>query len=104
MADFGLLEMTAMTALMLALLWMGLFPFDVRVVRYALPLVLGGCASAPPYQGLDSDQLFELGAQEFEDGDWDEVIRVFERFVFADPTNARMVEARLYLARAYFNR
>jgi outer membrane protein assembly factor BamD len=65
---------------------------------------LGGCASAAPYQGLDSDQLFELGAQEFEDGDWDEVVRVFERFIFADPTNARMVEARLYLARAYFNR
>jgi len=27
-------------------LLMGLFPFDVRVVRYALPLALGGCAVA----------------------------------------------------------
>ena len=27
-------------------LWMGLFPFDVKVVRYALPLALGGCAVA----------------------------------------------------------
>jgi len=66
--------------------------------------LLGGCGSSSPYQGLDSDQLFELGAGEFEDGDWDETIRVFERFIFADPTHPRMVEARLYLARAYFNR
>ena len=27
-------------------LLMGLFPFDVKVVRYALPLALGGCAVA----------------------------------------------------------
>jgi outer membrane protein assembly factor BamD len=65
---------------------------------------LGGCASTPPYQGLDADQLFELGAQEFEAGKWDEAVRAFERFLYEDPTNARIVEARLYLARAYFNR
>jgi len=73
------------------------------VAALLLGSFLGGCGSASPYQGLDSDQLFELGAQEFEDGDWDEVVRVFERFIFADPTHPRMVEARLYLARAYFN-
>ncbi|MGD8362967.1 MAG: outer membrane protein assembly factor BamD [Gemmatimonadota bacterium] len=65
---------------------------------------LGGCASTPPYQGMDADQMFELGARDFEAGDWDEAVRVFERFLYEDPTNARIVEARLYLARAYFNR
>ena len=28
------------------ILWLGLFPFDVRVVRYALPFALGGSAVA----------------------------------------------------------
>ena len=65
---------------------------------------LGGCASTPPYQGMEAEELFELGAREFEAGDWDEAVRVFERFLAADPTNSRIVEARLYLARAYFNR
>jgi len=66
--------------------------------------LLGGCASANPYQGLEADQLLELGTEEFESQDWDEAVKVFERFIFSDPTHPRMVEARLYLARAYFNR
>jgi len=70
----------------------------------ALGLFLQGCSSAPPYQGMSGDELFELGAQEFAGGDWDEAIRVFERFLLADPTNERIVEGRVYLARAYFNR
>jgi outer membrane protein assembly factor BamD len=53
---------------------------------------------------MDADQLFEVGARKFQEEDWDEAVRVFERFLFADPTNSRIVEARLYLARAYFNR
>lgn len=66
--------------------------------------LLPGCSSAPPYQGLSGDELFELGAREFEEEDWDEAVRVFERFLFADPTNDRIVQGRIYLARAYFNR
>jgi outer membrane protein assembly factor BamD len=66
--------------------------------------LLGGCASGSPYQGMSADQLFEIGAQEFQEEDWDEAVRAFERFIFAGPTNPRIVEARLYLARAYYNR
>lgn len=53
---------------------------------------------------MSTDELFERGAREFEDEDWDEAVRVFERFLFAGPTHPRVVEARLYLARAYYNR
>jgi len=53
---------------------------------------------------MDADQLLELGARDFEEGDWDKAVRVFERFVFSDPTHPRIVEARLYLARSYYNR
>ena len=69
-----------------------------------LGAILGACASGSPYQGLSADQLFEIGAEKFDEGDWDEAVRAFERFIFAGPTNPRIVEARLYLARAYFNR
>ena len=65
---------------------------------------LGGCASTPKYQGLQSDELFEAGARGFDAGDWDKAVEVFERLLFADPTYARLVEARMYLARAYYNK
>lgn len=77
-------------------------------VKLAASLILlaflGGCASTSPYQGLQPDELFELGSQEFEDEDWDKAVEVFERLIFADPQFERMVEARLYLARAYYNK
>lgn len=69
-----------------------------------LAAVAAACASTPPYQGLTTDQLFELGAREFEEKDWDEAVRVFERFLSAESSSPRAVEARMYLARAYFNR
>jgi outer membrane protein assembly factor BamD len=71
-------------------------------------LVIGamllGCASAPPFQGLNADQLFEMGAAKFQEEDWDEAVDVFERVISVDPTFGRLVEARMYLARAYYNR
>jgi len=66
--------------------------------------LLGGCASSSEYQGLHSDDLFEVGARGFDAGDWDKAVEVFERLLFADPTYARLVEARMYLARAYYNK
>ncbi len=70
----------------------------------ALGALLGGCASSNPYAGMSADQLFEAGAQAFAEDDWDEAVKLFERLIFAEPTHPRMVEARMYLARAYFNR
>lgn len=65
---------------------------------------LGGCASSSPYEGLQPDQLFEAGSREFDAGDWDKAVEIFERLVFAEPTFPRLVEARMYLARAYYNK
>lgn len=69
-----------------------------------LGAMLLGCASAPPYQGMDADQLFEMGAAKYLEEDWDETIDIFERVITVDPTFDRLVEARMYLARAYYNR
>ena len=77
----------------------------VRLVAglFALAL-LGGCASTSEYQGLQPDQLYDAGAREYEAGDWDKVVEVMERLIFAEPTYPRIVEARMYLARAYYNK
>lgn len=77
----------------------------VRLVAglFALAL-LGGCASTSQFQGLQPDQLYVAGAAEYEAGDWDNVVEVFERLIFAEPTYPRLVEARMYLARAYYNK
>jgi outer membrane protein assembly factor BamD len=69
-----------------------------------LGILLGGCASAPPYQGMSADQLFELGSQRFQDENWGKAAEVFERLVFSEPAFPRIVEARMYMARAYYNK
>lgn len=74
------------------------------VTALLLGTLLGGCASAPPYQGMNADQLFELGSQRFQDEDWGKAAEVFERLLYADPSYSQIVEARMYLARAYYNK
>ncbi len=69
----------------------------------ALAGLLGAaCASAPPYSGWSEDQLFEHAQRAFEDGDWDEARRAFERLLITSPGFSRAVEARHYLARSFF--
>jgi outer membrane protein assembly factor BamD len=69
-----------------------------------LGISLLGCATVTPYDGMSPDDLFQMGAEAYESEDWDDAIRVFERFIFDDPTHVQMVPARMYLARAYYNR
>lgn len=82
-----------------------MYTAPMKPVLALLTLVfLGACASTDEYQGLQPDGLFSAGAAEFEAGDWDKAITVFERLVFAEPTFDRIVDARMYLARAYYNK
>jgi outer membrane protein assembly factor BamD len=74
------------------------------VTFFLLGVLSGGCASAPPYQGMSAEQLFDLGSQMFQEENWGKAAEVFERLVFADPSYTRIVEARMYLARAYYNK
>jgi len=66
--------------------------------------LVGGCASASLFEGLGPDDLFETGAREFEEEEWDRSVQAFERLIFTEPTFERLVEARMYLARAYYNK
>jgi outer membrane protein assembly factor BamD len=74
------------------------------IAAFLLGTLLGGCASTPPYQGMSADQLFDLGSQRFQEENWGKAAEVFERLVFADPGYPRIVEARMYMARAYYNK
>jgi len=76
-----------------------------RVVAHLAFLALTvSCSTTPEWHGLQSADLFQYGASKFEVEDWDEAVKVFERLLADDPTFDRTVEARMYLARAYYNR
>lgn len=65
-------------------------------------LLGAACSSAPPYSGWTEAQLYEHGQRAFDAGDWGEARRAFERLVLAFPLFDQAVEARYYLARAFY--
>jgi outer membrane protein assembly factor BamD len=75
-----------------------------RPILIITVLALAGCSSTPRYQGLDATALFALGEEAFQEGDWQEAIDAFERLVATAPGFDRTAEARMYTARAYFER
>ncbi|MGD2120288.1 MAG: outer membrane protein assembly factor BamD [Gemmatimonadota bacterium] len=78
--------------------------YGKAAIGLLLVALLGGCASAPRYEGMEPEELFALAARAFDDEDWDEATQAFERLIFTEPTYERVVEARMYLARAYYNK
>jgi outer membrane protein assembly factor BamD len=77
-------------------------PFhSVILVWAALATVVAGCGGGVPFPGLDADEIFNLGVQAYESGDWTAAIKAFER-VLITPGFTRAPEARLYMAKSYF--
>ncbi len=76
----------------------------VRSTAASLVLACWGvaCSSAPPYFGWTPDQLFQHGQTAFEQGDFGEAQRAFERLVLTFPGYEQVVEARHYLARSFY--
>jgi len=64
----------------------------------------GGCASTPGFYGLEADPLFQSAVTLYEDEDWDDAIAALDHFLFAFPGEARTPDARMYLARAHFEK
>lgn len=63
------------------------------------------CASAPPYQGMTADDLYALGKEQFDAGDWEDAAQTLDHLLLrvADPSFDKAAEARLMLAQAYYN-
>jgi outer membrane protein assembly factor BamD len=62
---------------------------------------VSACGGGLPFPGMEGDEVFNLGLQAYQDGNWSEAIKAFER-VLVTPGFTRNPEARMYMARAYF--
>ncbi len=79
-------------------------PRSTATIHGLLVGILGAaCSSAPPYSGWTADQLYEHGQRAFEQGDWGEARRAFERLILTFPGFDQAVEARHYLARSFYS-
>lgn len=78
--------------------------------RFARPFLLvaalglGACRSAPPYQGMDAQEIYAHALEAYEREDWSESVRAFERLLITYPAFPQRIEARLYLARSFYER
>ena len=61
-----------------------------------------GCGGGDPYQGMDADALFRMAEAEFAEEDYGNAIEVLERLLIDFTDYARLPDARLMLADAYF--
>ena len=72
------------------------------ITASAVVSLLGAaCSSAPPYSGWTEEQLYEHAQRAFDDGNWREARRAFERLVLRFPGSENAVEARYYMARSF---
>lgn len=82
-------------------------PLPARRARVRILVVialLGGCASAPAYLTMGSDELWAAGTRAYEDKNWSDAIQMLERFVATSPGDDRVPEARMDVARSYAGR
>ncbi|MEQ8329557.1 MAG: outer membrane protein assembly factor BamD [Longimicrobiales bacterium] len=74
--------------------------------RAALPflcaLVFQGCGSTQPYQGMTVDQVYAIGVQAYEAGEYDEAIRALDRLFLSFAGFEQAANARLLLGHAHF--
>lgn len=75
-----------------------------RFVLLFYLVLIAGCVSTPRFVGMEADPLFSLGVERYEARDWSDAIQAFEQFLFAFPTDPRTADARIFMARAHFQR
>ena len=72
----------------------------------ALALLATAAACGPkqtPLSELSPEDLWIRGVEEYNEEDWDEAIRYFERFVMSAGADPRAYQARYYISQANFN-
>ncbi|GMV07624.1 MAG: putative outer membrane protein assembly factor BamD [Gemmatimonadota bacterium] len=67
----------------------------------ALPL-LAGCGGSNPYQGMEPEELYLLGKQKYDEGEWDDAIRPLDRLILGFGNSELVPAARLLMAHAYY--
>jgi outer membrane protein assembly factor BamD len=67
-------------------------------------LSLGGCRSGNPYQGMSDGDMYRLGLQKYEEGEWDDAIQTLDRLLASFATSELLPASRLLLAHARFSK
>lgn len=68
-----------------------------------LPLVLPACASSGgPYQGMNLEQVYQIGLEHLENEEWGDAIEAFETVVFGAEGLESAAPARYQLGRAFY--
>lgn len=79
-----------------------------RVLRTAVCaglVALAACGpKTPPLTELTAEQLWTRGIDAYNDEDWNDAIRFFDRFALVGGTDPRAYQARYYSAQAHFER
>lgn len=76
-----------------------------HIAVLALTTVLvAGCTSANPYQGMSEEQMYAHARQSYEEEDWDRAVQALERFFASFGGSDRAPDARLLLANAYYGK
>jgi outer membrane protein assembly factor BamD len=84
---------------------MAMYPTTRRITVFALALLsLGGCRSGNPYQGMSDEDMYRLGLQKYEEGEWDDAIKTLDRLLASFATSEVLPPARLLLAHARFSK
>lgn len=68
----------------------------------ALVLALIGCPKELP-RDASPEELYRIGRESFEGGEWDRAIEALQRFLFQDPGHPKADSAQYLIGSAYFN-
>jgi len=84
---------------------MAMYPTTRRLTVFALAVLsLGGCRSGNPYQGMSDVDMYRLGLQKYEEGEWDDAVKTLDRLLASFATSEVLPAARLLLAHARFSK
>ncbi|NIR42506.1 MAG: outer membrane protein assembly factor BamD [Gemmatimonadetes bacterium] len=77
-------------------------PPRLALLPVALAATLAGCPKELP-QDASPEQLYAMGREAHDRGDWQRAIDALQRFLFQDPGNQNADSAQFLIADSYFN-
>jgi outer membrane protein assembly factor BamD len=76
----------------------------ILIASVLLLMFASGCRSTPRFQGMTAEQLWEHSERAMEEENWSDAVASLQRLLVTYPAFDRAVEARMNLARAFYER
>jgi outer membrane protein assembly factor BamD len=70
----------------------------------AFSILMMGCGSTSPYQGMDDEQLYQMGLTKFEEGEFGDAAKALDRLLVSFGNSDRTAASRLLLGHAYYGK